>query len=380
MNRLWIATAAAAIGQTALAADLPAVIPPLSPPPTPSACTGVTDFFSTKCTLSAYGITVYGTIDMGVSWQSHGTPFNNVYTTGLEYLVSKNSNKPLWSTAPSGLSQSNIGIKGLEPLAYGVSFVFDLEAGFDPYSFQLANGPRSQVENNGIPLDRQSSNGDSSRAGQFYNALGYAGFSSPTFGTLTAGRQNSLTLDGVIAYDPQGASYAFSPIGYSGVTAGVGDTEDARYTTALKYKLDFQGFRAAVLYQFGDYAAGNASTAAYEGQLGGDFPVGAGQVSLDGIYSYVENAVSTANLTAAQNLEFPGQLAATLSNDSSEMILAKYKQGPATVFGGYEHILFENPSRGRDSFLNIGGYTVSTPDISVTAYNTHRNLHIFWGA
>ena len=49
-----------------------------------------------------------------------------------------------------------------------------------------------------------------------------------TYGTLTFGRQNSLELDGVNAYDPMGGSYAFSPIGWrDGV--GVGDTEDARF-------------------------------------------------------------------------------------------------------------------------------------------------------
>ena len=50
-------------------------------------------------------------MDMGVTYQTHGTPFNKYFTDGLEYLINKNSNKPLWSTAPNGLTQSNIGIK-----------------------------------------------------------------------------------------------------------------------------------------------------------------------------------------------------------------------------------------------------------------------------
>ena len=100
-----------------------------------------------------------------------------------------------------------------------------------------ANGPKSFLENNGIPLAKQSSNADSSRAGQFYNGVGYAGFSS-AYGTLTFGRQNSLELDGVIAYDPMGASYAFSVIGWQGTAVGGGDTEDARISTAMKYRVD----------------------------------------------------------------------------------------------------------------------------------------------
>ena len=33
-------------------------------------------------------------------------------------------------------------------------------------------------------------------------------------------------------------SYAFSPIGYSGKIGGGGDTEDARWTTAIKYRVN----------------------------------------------------------------------------------------------------------------------------------------------
>ena len=112
----------------------------------------------------------------------------------------------MWLLTPGGLTQSNIGIKGKEAITPGLDFVFDLNFGFDPYSMTAANGPKSFLDNNGVPLATQSSNADSSRAGQFYNAVGYAGFSSPTYGTLTFGRQNSLELDGVIAYDPMGAA------------------------------------------------------------------------------------------------------------------------------------------------------------------------------
>ena len=134
--------------------------------------------------------------------------------------------------------------------------------------------------------------GNSSRAGQFYNGAGYAGISSTTFGTLTAGRVNSLTLDGVIAYDPMGASYAFSPIGYSGVDLGAGDTEDARYSTAVKYRVDYGMFRAAGIYQFGGYELDNSTTSAWGVQLGGDFNIPFGKLALDAIYTKDNDAVS----------------------------------------------------------------------------------------
>ena len=145
-------------------------------------CASVKDFFVTGCPLTWYGITVYGTIDAGVTWRSHGAPFNGTSAVGADYLVQKYSNGALWGLAPNGLSQSNIGIKGNEPFAPGWAFIFDLQAGFDPYSLQFANGPRSVAQNAGVPLTSQNSYSDSSRAGQFYNSVGYLGVSSP-YGT-----------------------------------------------------------------------------------------------------------------------------------------------------------------------------------------------------
>ena len=172
---------------------------------------------------------------MGVDYMTHGVPFNGAYPQGVETLISKNSQGARYSIAPNGLGQSVAGVKGTVEFAPDWSFVFKLETGFDPYSMQLANGPRSLVENNSNILANQSANNDSSRAGQIFNSQAYAGLSNRTFGALTIGRQNSLTLDGVKAYDPMGGAVAFSVIGDSAKTAGVGDTEDARYNTAVKY-------------------------------------------------------------------------------------------------------------------------------------------------
>ena len=168
----------------------------------PASCDSVSDFFITKCPLTWYGVTLYGTVDMGVTWQSRGTPLNSISPPGDEYLLSKNSNRSGFLRAPNALSQSIIGIKGNEEFAPEWAFIFDLEAGFDPYSLRFADGPGSVAQNAGIPLTSQSSNSDSSRAGQFYNSVGYFGVTSATYGTLTLFRQDSLTLDLVFAYDP----------------------------------------------------------------------------------------------------------------------------------------------------------------------------------
>ena len=365
----------------AQAADLPTAKPaPAPPPPTLASCGNPLEFITTNCPLTYYGITLYGTVDMGVAWQSHGTAFNSAAPFGLEYLVQKNSNQARWSIAPNGLSQSFIGVKAAEPLAPGWTLVFNWNMGFDPYSLQLANGPKSQFENNGLPLALQNTNGDSSRAGQWYNGALFAGVSSTTFGTLTVGRQNSLTLDGVNTYDPMGSSYAFSVIGFSGATSGVGDTEDTRYSTAVKYRVDVGQFRAAALYQFGGYDFNNASSSAWELQAGGDFSGGAyGKLSLDAIYSRVYDAVATSPLSAAQNLAYPGTIASTISDDTSVMLLAKYTYGPIKVYGGYENIYFAPPSNPQTTFTDIAGYVNVTANINNTAYSVNqKTLQVFW--
>jgi predicted porin len=368
------------------AADIPTKKPaPPAPPAGPASCTGPSDFIATDCVLSWYGITFYGTVDMGVGWESHGTPFNGAIATGVEELVQKNSNHAQWLATPGGLSQSNIGIKGKEEFAPGWSFIFDLNMGFDPYSLQIANGPKSMVENDGVPLAAQTSNADSARAGQFYNGAGYAGISNTTFGTLTFGRQNSLTLDGVNAYDPMGGSYAFSPIGWSGAAPGVGDTEDTRYTTALKYRIDAGMFRAAGLYQFGGYELNNASKDSFQLQAGADFNGGAyGKLSLDAIYSRDNDAISAGPLSAAQNLVHPGSIAVTLSDDTSLMLLAKYTYNQFKLSGGYEHINFAPPSDPQfANFTTLGGYTAFYTGVGGQINNTNyatdnRILNIMW--
>src|ERR1700721_1736087 len=65
-------------------------------PQQPGTCGSLEAFFVTSCPLTWNGITVYGTIDAGVTWQSHATPFNGTSAVGEEYLISKNSNSALW--------------------------------------------------------------------------------------------------------------------------------------------------------------------------------------------------------------------------------------------------------------------------------------------
>lgn len=382
---------AAAAGE-ASAGDLAAKAPPAATASTAAAkasCASVEDFVVTDCALSWSGITVYGTIDAGLSWRSHGAPFNGTAAVGVDYLVQKYSNKSRFDPAPNGLSNSNIGIKGKEAFAEGWAFIFDLQAGFDPYSLQLSNGPHSVAQNAGVPLTSQETNSDSSRAGQFYNSVGYLGVSSP-YGTLTVFRQNALTLDAVLAYDPMGASYAFSPIGWQGITCGAGNTETCRFSTSVKYRVDIGPYRVAALWQFGGYDLNNAATGSYQLQVGGDFAnLAGGTLSVDAIGSYVKNAVAIATAGNTLPAVLPQVLTATLSDNTSAMLVGKYTNGPFKLFAGYEYIRYaapSNPFAAGTGFNDIAGdfvcagcAAINNTNINNTAFSAgDKQFHVFW--
>jgi predicted porin len=351
-----------------------------APAVAPSCFASVASYFQAsaqECPLTWNGITLYGTIDTGGGYQTHGVPFNGAYPNGVEHLISKNSNAPIYSGMPNGLGQSHIGVKGIEPISSDWSFLFNLQTGFDPYTLQLANGPKSLVQNNTNPLDAQSANGDSSRAGQLLNTVAYAGVSNPAFGTLTVGRQDSLILDGLVGYDAMATAPAFSVIGASSTAGGSGDTEDARYATSVQYGTHIGAFRMAALYQFGGYSQGNGSNGAVEAQVGGDF----GGFSFDAVVSKVKDAVSLSNyamstLPAGVSLD---NLKATLSNDTSALIMLRYKYRSLTFYGGFEVIRFQDPSDPySQGFTTLGGYTVLPGAVKTTEYDINKILRVFW--
>src|SRR6266576_3084454 len=356
-----IAAGGASCGVEAWAAD---VVPTgATAASAPKPCTDGWSFISTDCQLTWKGITVYGTIDAGFGWQSHGAPWDPRSAVGASYLIQKQNNLALWGPAPNALTNSFIGIKGTEPIGGNVSVVFALDAGFDPYSLRFSNGPGSIAANAGIPQNFATAYADSSRAGQWFNGQGYVGVSSPTYGTLTVFRQNSLTLDAVFDYDPFGASYGFSPIGFQGITCGGGNTENCRNSTSLKYRVNIGQFRAAALWQSGGYAQNNASNRAYQFQAGGDISTwGKGMLSVDAIYSFVRDGVSIA-LAPGSNNAFgvpippflPQALTATISDNEAAMFVAKYTNGPLKVYAGYEHIRYMAPSDPQTAFTDIAG-------------------------
>jgi predicted porin len=373
-----------------------------APPNTPAVpyvaadgtCRSAIDFFTTPCQLAWYGVRIYGTIDVGLGYQTNGAPLDRFFSPGLTYFPGKMNSGGMFLASPNALSQSNIGLQVKEPLGAGWSFVAQLESAFDPYTLQFASGVGSVHEFIGVPLALQRSNGDASTQGTFYNSMGFFGFSSETWGTLTFMRQNSLMLDGVRAYDPMGGSYAFSLIGFFGATGGGGDTENARNTTTVKYRINFGNYRFGAYGQFGGYELGNSSQGAFQGQFGADFNIGGGIFSADIVGSYTKDAineglsggVSTALATlGAVNPLTPQFLTATISNNTGVMVLAKYTLDRLKLYAGYEWMQFANPSDLITSFTDTAGFLICAnctdingTTISTTAYDKNKILQVVW--
>ena len=131
--------------------------------------------------LTWNGITLYGTVDIGVGYQNHGTDYSGDMYIGQEYLISKNSNKSVTSITNNAMSQSKVGLKGTEAVADGLDFVFNMEMGFNPASGSISDALGSLTYNNGRLLNDQKTAADGSRAGQVFNGQGWAGLSSKEF-------------------------------------------------------------------------------------------------------------------------------------------------------------------------------------------------------
>jgi len=324
--------------------------------------------------LTWNGITVYGTVDIGLAYQSHGSPVSQDFYPTLNYIIAPNSNKSISAVASNGLSQSKVGIRGTEALNDEFNFIFNGEMGFNPTSGKLADAPASLIHNNGVALANRTTAGDGSRAGQFFNGTAYAGLGSKDYGTLTIGRQNALFLDNVVKYDPMNASYAFSIIGYSGVAGGMGDTEDARLDGSVKYVYKYDMFHFGAQYQFGKTDSSPGESWSLDG--GFDY---AG-FSVDAAWGEKKDALAVATLSTAQ-LATPGTphdaLSATVSDNEAWELLASYTNGPWKASGGYEHIDYSNPSLPvAPSFSGLGGYFIAFTNNA--AFPHDKILKITW--
>lgn len=339
-------------------------------------------------TLTWHGVTLYGIVDAGVQYATHGTPASDYFVAGTPDILQKNSNGSVTAINGNNLSSSRIGLKGVEDLGGGWSAVFKVESFFNPWSGELTDALKSVTANNGVGLTSQATGIDSSIAGQIFSGAAYVGVSNAQFGTLTFGRHTGLLADGIAKYDPMLASQAFSPIGLSGTAAGGGDTEDRRLDSSIKYEISVSGVHVGVQYQAKSGANVGTTT---EAVLGFAFPGG----SVDAYYMQKNDAIGAGSLSAGALAGVEAActgvvnglacapidkaVAGTISDNTTAGVMAKYSfaDKAATVSAGYENINFKNPSTlVTAGQMTIGGYILA--DVNNAAFPSTKTLQIYW--
>jgi predicted porin len=337
------------------------------------------------------GICLYGTIDMGITYQSHGAPANQFGGVQWNYLPVNNDRGAQFGVGSNQLSGSFIALRGKQEVADNLYAIFLLKTNFNPNYGIVSSGFQSIIQNNGLGTQQQNAFGDSSRNGQLFNDQAWVGLTNPTWGTVTIGRQYALTSDGVINYDPLGSSGAFSAIGFFGATAGVGDTEQRIWDNAIKYTVGVGPLRFAVeaMPRAGTQSGGQGN--AFEGSIGFDY---AG-FSFDVIGAKEDDAISANVLSSAQLATLnsgvgnigssvvgpigagPGLVQGNVSDNTGIMVLAKYGIGQWKFYGGYENFRQVNPNNplSSGSFLD-GGYVLGAANNN--AFNTPKISQTSW--
>ncbi len=341
--------------------------------------------------LCWHGVCLYGNFDMGLSYVQHGDPFNAMAAGPQNYIVEKASNGSQFGVGANQFSTSFIGLRGKQEIADNLYAVFNLQTLFNPASGMNGNGIGAIVQNNGLgantnTLQWANSYGDSSKAGAMFNNVAYFGISSPTYGTFTMGRQSALTSDLVVNYDALSGSNAWSAITFEGATGGGGVTEDRIYDNSYEYRLNVGPVRLAGIAQLrngGNSATGNA----FEGDIGFDYM----GFSMDfvGGKIYDANSIGT-TLSSAQQQQINaagigcslGCVSSVVSDNTVFAVAAKYTIGQWKLYGGYEHIQYQNPdnplvgvANGAMAFMN-GGYNIAFANNAF--YLSDRVMNIFW--
>ena len=328
--------------------------------------------------LTWNGITLYGVIDIGFQYDTHSAPFTPFRPAASGNIVRQNDYGSANGLIPSNMGQTRVGLQGLEPLYGEWSAVFQVETFFNPQSGQIADSLKSLAVNNGRSLTSQSIGVDGSSAGQAFQTA-YVGLSSPRFGTLTFGRQQTLLSEGSIKYDPNYGATAFGLIGASNTYSGAGTSEDNRLDSTVKYRISVNDLvHFAALYKTnGSNGSGNT---AVQADVGGQY---AG-LSVDAYYSKVNSAITASSLSSAQVAELPAlgysssnALAATISDNTTYSLMALYDFDPLKFFAGYMHIKYANPENPLSAgFSDIGGYVLAF--VTNNAYNNPKTVQVYW--
>lgn len=157
-------------------------------------------------------VTLYGTADAGLAYQSHSANVSGTYTSASQFgMIS------------GGQSGNRFGLKGKELISSQTEINFVLESGFD-----IGNGTRSQ-------------------SGRLFGRQAWLGLSHKGLGNVRIGRQYDFANDYISDLTPFGpGDFASASLGLS-----FGSANAERFSNMLRLETeDIEGFKAGVGYSF----------------------------------------------------------------------------------------------------------------------------------
>jgi predicted porin len=165
-------------------------------------------------------ITLYGILDAGIG-----------------YIHNSGGQSSQWKMSTGNVAENEWGLKGTEDLGGKMSAIFDVESGFDIASGQMHEGNR------------------------LFGRQAWVGISTPTYGTVTLGRQYDAMTD--VVQPITGDSF-------SGIWATPGDVDNyddsARFDNAVKWvSPTWSGVSLEAMYAFGGIAGATGSGQVYSG-------------------------------------------------------------------------------------------------------------------
>ena len=321
-------------------------------------------------------VSMYGVLDMGIANLTSGQSQNPSMPAGVptQIYTTNNGGKAVTTLAPNGMSQSVLGFKGSEDIDSGLKAGFILEAGINPTSGTITDGLSGLSQGN----FKTSTGADTSRTGQLFNNRSTIYLSSKDWGTVSFGRQYTISLDDIIKYDPLNGSYAFSVVGFYGSYGGGGWTEDARLDNSVKYEAKFGGVRVGAMYQFGGVAGNNTANSAGQLGIGTDL----GNLSMDAYATFKKDGLgsfpSTGSPTASNSM------LGIISDNKAMGFGASYKLSQFKFMGGAEHIVYSPPTDPAGA-MTIGNYqfsqygAINGANPATSAYVQNKVVNILYG-
>lgn len=253
---------------------------------------GVTAFGSASA-LAQSSVTLYGTVDTGLAWQSSQASLGSTGGGRANLKMSQG----VW--APS-----KFGLKGSEDLGSGWRTLFQLESGFN------------------------SATGAQQYANAMFGRAAWVGLAQPVYGTVTLGRQYAAYYQALAPYSPTNWL-----TGYFGAHPGDLDGMDTIYRTnnTIEYQSPkLYGVTVSGSYSLGGVPGSPGSGATWSGALRYENgPVGAAVA-----FQRTGNSTPGGGAWGAQS---------TMSNDGSQL-------GVSAVTNGYQ------TARAQQRFAIDGAY------------------------